>query len=161
MSDHLPDTDIAIWNRLVDSYKAFAAASKAFLTGNVDRVTLMHKALHGRDWGIATVMFESMQTAELQQIFPDLVFLASVSHGAIQNVRDAILSLPREWVLANIERVAEPLLEKGGYEEYRRLLELYIQLDKELARRLALRATNQQDEDIREAGIDFLNELGK
>jgi hypothetical protein len=42
------------------------------------------------------------------------------------------------------------------YEEYRRLLELYIQIDTDITKRLALRASLSNIEDIREAGEDFL-----
>jgi hypothetical protein len=89
------------------------------------------------------------------------VFLASFSHGSIQAVRKLILSLPRDWVLSRIEEVAEPILRSGDYDEYRRLLELYFELDRELASRLAARARAQEDEDVREAGEDFLDRLGR
>jgi hypothetical protein len=67
----------------------------------------------------------------------DLVDLASVSHSDIELGRQAILSLPKNWLLENIEKSAEPLLKNGTDEEYRRLLELYIQIDRELTERLA------------------------
>jgi hypothetical protein len=80
-------------------------------------------------------------------------------------VRSAIKALPRDWVLARIEAAAEPLLiastEQFQYEEFRRLLELYEQLgNEELLARLAQRALEHDDEDVREAGQDFLARLG-
>ena len=39
--------------------------------------------------------------------------------------REAVLALPRDWVIANIERVASNGLDLANYWEYRRLLELY------------------------------------
>lgn len=89
-------------------------------------------------------------------MLPELVKFASFSHGSIQTVRDAILLIPKEEILARIEQIAEPILITGDYDEYRRLLELYILLDKELTRKLALRAANDPDPDIKEAGEDFL-----
>ena len=159
MSTELPSDDIAVWNHLVESHKTFAMASREFLAGGVDRVQLMHYALNGKDRPTAIYMLSYLKASELQQLFSDLVFLASFSHGAIGAVRSAILSLPRQWVLTNIEQIAEPLLHDGTYDEYRRLLELYIDLDYDLAFRLARKATEQTDEDIREAGTDFLDRL--
>ena len=53
----------------------------------------------------------------------------------------------------------EPYLCTGSYDEYRRFLELYRALDRELAWKLARRAAAHGDEDIREAGEDFLESL--
>jgi hypothetical protein len=94
---------------------------------------------------------------ERQQLFDDLVALATVGHADIVLCRQAILSLPRDWVVANIENVAEPFLKSGTYEEYRRLLELYSILHPDLAQKLAARAASNTDPDIREAGEDFIN----
>ena len=159
MSAEPSSDDIAVWNRLVESHNAFAMASREFLAEGVDRVRLMHSALRGKDRATAIYMLRHLRVSELQQLFDDLVFQASYAHGAIGAIREAILSLPREWVLGNIEQVAEPLLQDGTYDEYRRLLELCIELDRDLTYRLARRAVEQTDEDIREAGKDFLDRL--
>ncbi|WP_254174517.1 hypothetical protein [Planktothrix pseudagardhii] len=55
----------------------------------------------------------------------------------------------------NIENAAEEVLADGTDEEYRRLLELYINIDDHLTERLVKRALSHEDEDIREAGEDF------
>jgi hypothetical protein len=47
------------------------------------------------------------------------------------------------------------LLENGTYEEYRRLLELYIDIDLSVGQRLVKRALEHEDPDIREAGEDM------
>ena len=153
------DDQITIWERLVESHKAFASASHEFLATDVDRVALVRSALRGKDRSTAIYMLSCLPASELQALFSDLVFLASFSHGSVQKIRDAILSLPKAWVLANIEAIAEPLLQAGTYDEYRRLLELYAALDHGLALQLARRAADHGDEDIREAGEDFLVEL--
>lgn len=148
--------DLAIWNRLVQSHEAFAFASVEFLTGPVDRVTVLRGALRGHGKHTATWMLRSLRQSELQELFDDLVFQASYAHGEIKAVRDVILSLPREWVISNIESVAEPLLADGTYDEYRRLLELFALLDPLLTKRLAERAAQHSDPDIQEVGHDFL-----
>lgn len=70
--------------------------------------------------------------------------------------RKGILAIPKEWVLHHIEQLAEPLLQLEDDWEYRRLLEVYELLDDSLKRRLAVRAKNHSNPDIREAGEDFL-----
>ena len=55
--------------------------------------------------------------------------------------------------------MAEPLLQDGTDEEYRRLLELYIDIDRELTQRLAGRALQHDEPDIHEVGEDFQNYL--
>ena len=161
MSGQLSKDDLVVWDRLVQSHKTFSTTLRDFLDADVDRVGLVRRSLRGKDRSTAVYLLRSLSISELQELFGDLVFLASFSHGAIHTIRDTILCLPQEWVLGKIEDVAEPLLSDGTYDEYRRLLELYIELDYDLALRLAQRAAGQQDEDIREAGEDFLEKLGR
>ena len=59
----------------------------------------------------------------------------------------------------DMEALAEPLLADGTDDEYRRFLELYSELDNDLARKLAQRAAQHIDLHVREAGEDFLTIL--
>jgi len=63
---------------------------------------------------------------------------------------------PHDWLLENIEQYAAPLLAYDDDEEYRRLLELYSLIDRDLTLKLARRAAEHADSDIREADEDFL-----
>ena len=144
----------ALWDRLVESRRAYASASREFLARK-DRVEMLRESLRGEDRFAALSVARSLNQDEKMQLFAEWVYLASWAHGAIQLARDIILSLPRDWVLANIERESEPYLQDGTYDEYRRFLELYSQLDPELKSKLADRARQHSDPDIREAGEDF------
>jgi hypothetical protein len=62
-------------------------------------------------------------------------------------------------VLSTIDKTAQPILEQGGYEEYQRLLELYAELDRDLALRLAQQAATHKYPEVQEAGRDFLGQL--
>lgn len=149
--------DMVVWNRLVHTHQDFALASTEFLTGNINRVALIQYALssgHGKYTAI--YMLRSLKESDLQALFSELVFYASSAHGALGAIREAIMLLPREWILARVEAVAEPLLVDGTYDEYRRLLELYELLDPALVHKLAMRAIQHPDPDIQEAGQDFL-----
>jgi hypothetical protein len=98
-----------------------------------------------------------MKTSELMELFSEWVRW-STSHRYALAVRNIIKSLPRGWVWAHIESAAEPLLQEGA-DAYRRILELYNELDRDLTLRLALQAVASLDEDIREAGGDFIKKL--
>lgn len=72
--------------------------------------------------------------------------------------RMALLALPREWVVQNIERYAQPLLELEDEWEYRRLLEVYQRLDDTLVHRLALRGLTSPESEIQETAHEWLEE---
>lgn len=156
MSKQLSNTDSEIWQRLVRSHNEFTLASQAFLRGDVDRVLLMRQELTGKNNATAFYFLPYLNQDELLQLFDVLVPMASTGHSSIKRVRDAILSLPHDWVIRNIEPLAEPFLAEGTDDEYRRFLELYFALDKSLARKLAQRAVQHSDPHIREAGEDYL-----
>ncbi|MCA1995148.1 MAG: hypothetical protein LDL41_24330 [Coleofasciculus sp. S288] len=154
------ENDTELWHKVFEKEIAYIQARQNFLNNCTDRIELIKKALHNpTQRGTALRLIVYLKIEELQSLFDALVDLASVSHSDIELCRKAILSLPKTWVLANIEKTAEPLLQDGTDEEYRRLLELYIDIDRELAQRLALRALQHDDPDIREVGEDFQNYL--
>jgi hypothetical protein len=150
----------ALWCCLFESETKFIKARMDFLARSTDRAGEIHCALLNPLYrGTALRILPYLSTEERQQLFDDLLYLASTTHSDIATSREAILSLPREWVLANIESKAESLLRTGTYEEYRRLLELYIELDRGITEKLASRAVQSDDPDTREAGHDFLDRL--
>ncbi len=161
MSASDDEHDRALWAAVVESKGRFTATRAAFMTGATDRVAVVRAALGtASQRGTALRVLRLFSVAERQDLFDELVRLASVGHADVALSREAILSLPRDWVLANVDAHAEPLLRDGTDEEYRRLLELYVLLDPDLTRRLATRAAAHHDEDVREAGEDFLERLG-
>ncbi len=160
----LSDQAASLWENVVSAENAARDSLRAFLVGPAgQRVALVRQALRipGADRAAAVRILPYLNSSERMELFADLVQLASWGHGLIQPVRDAICSLPREWVVARIESVAEPLLvgshEQSQFEEYRRLLELYQQLgDVALLKRLTERALQHRDQDVRDAGQEFL-----
>lgn len=148
-----------IWHRLVESHLVFSQALKDFFTEGVDRVSLMRDAFRQGDIATALYVAPHMATNELLLLFNELVYI-STSPGFAAAARNIILSLPKEWVVSNIEKATEPILQQEATEnEFRRILELYSQLDYQLAYKLAQKAINHPDEDIKEAGEDFLDIL--
>lgn len=152
------ENDTQLWHKVFEKETAYIQARQDFIKNYKDRVGVFKKALNNpTERGTALRLIEYLNLEERQSLFDKLIDLASVSHSDIELCRKAILSLPKNWLLANIEKSAEPLLQDGTDEEYRRLLELYIDIDRKLAQRLAQRAVQHDDPDIREVGEDFLS----
>jgi hypothetical protein len=148
--------DLELWHQFREKEISYLQTRQNFLYHSIDRIAVLKKALQNpSERGTALRLLEYLDVEERQILFNDLVDLASVSHSDIALVRQVILSLPKDWLLANIEASAEPLLENGTYEEYRRLLELYIDVDRYVGRRLVNRALEHEDPDIREVGEDM------
>src|SRR5207253_9338310 len=91
-----------------------------------------------------------------EQLFPDLLSLASFGHGLTERCRQIIQRLPAVWLRAHLEEAAAPLLNAGGAEEYQALLPLYERTDPALARTLATRAAASTNSEIKEVGQDYL-----
>ncbi len=73
--------------------------------------------------------------------------------------RHAILSLPREWVTNEIQSVAIEQLDLNDEWEYRRLLELYEQLDKDLCNAQITLGLSSSDPEIVAAAVEFRDDL--
>lgn len=71
--------------------------------------------------------------------------------------RGGLKSIPRSWLLANIEREAQLLLDMDDEWEYRRLAEVYFELDIDLARKLAQLGLNSKNDEVVEAAADLLD----
>ena len=155
------DQDQVLWRAVLEAEARFMQARSAFVTGAWDMTNVLTAALEkATERGTALRLILALPVRKREVFFDRLVELASVGHADIALVRESILSLPRDWVVARIEGVASPILERGGDEEYRRLLELYALLDAHLAHRLAEMAMKHDDEDVREAGQDFEAKMG-
>jgi hypothetical protein len=156
LSEQQTAENIDLWRSLVSKELAYIQSRQEFLSGCTDRVAAIQKGLQNPgERGTALRLFFYLSLPERQILLDELVELASVGHSDIELCREAILSLPKTWLLANIEKSAEGLLADGTDEEYRRLLELYIKIDDRLTEKLVKRALQHEDADIREAGEDF------
>lgn len=96
-----------------------------------------------------------MDVAQLHRAMEDACTAQSVR--VIERGRAAVLAMPRQWVLEKIEQAAAAALDLNNEWEYRRLLELFQQMDHALARRLIDRGIGGPNAEIREAAADFQN----
>ena len=147
-----------IWHKLVESETVYIENRQNFVRDCTNKIAIFQNALHTpAERGTALRLIEYLKTEDRQLLFDDLVDLASVSHSDIELCRQAILGLPKSWLLENIETSTAEILKNGTDEEYRRLLELYIEIDLGLAGRLAKQALDHADPDVCEVGEDFDN----
>jgi hypothetical protein len=145
-----------LWERLVNSQKAYDTAAQDFLSREPERLTVVRKALTGPERNTALWVARSLTPDELKQLLPELVHLARSVHGPFEAVWNLILSLPREWVLAHIDAELDAILQHEEEDDYWMFLQLAERLDPALALRLAKRASAHSDCDIRELGEEYV-----
>lgn len=150
---------LSLWENLVESHMRFLTAERDFFAANADRVTLVRKGLKRGDVPTVAHVAPYLSTTEKQALFPEWVLWAISSQGYVSVFRGIIQSLPREWVLSRIQAVVEPMLAQATYDDYQLVFGLYYGLDSQLTRSLAQRALISDDQEIREAGLQFLESL--
>jgi hypothetical protein len=156
--------DEKLWQEYVSAYNKYVNASLSFHNYAKDKLACIKSALEGDDYHSIDTAFHAMKSLnpeQLCEVFDKLVSFVSYWNRLNHLAEKFILSIERQWVIENIERYAEPILATADEEIYSALLSLYIMLDVELTRRLALRALQSDQEDIREAGQDALDTLEK
>lgn len=156
------DDDVALWREYLKAEQERWRVRRELFTNCSSLVELVRAGLHDPGQrpsalGVAALLEDD----ERKELFSELLAIAISFSGSTIDARDLILSLPKEWVLANIEAAAEPLLRNGDYGDYRGLFQVYTRLDRSLADKLAHRAAADSDEDIKEAGQDFLENLNR
>jgi hypothetical protein len=150
-------TNQATWRRLVSSYESYIGARKALFESEPSLIPLLRESLSSpTERGVALEITAALSTEDRKELLGDLMALVSYGHGRTAMVRKLVLSLPHDWLKKTIESYAAPILEVGSDEEYRRLLELYSELDRNLTLRLAWQAAVSDDPEIADVGRDFL-----
>jgi hypothetical protein len=143
-----------LWQQLTQTNNQFHILLQEFQK-SPKKIDILKRELTKGDRTTAIIIAEYLNNEELKEIFNELIFLASFVHGQIVVVRKLVLSLPKDWLLQHIEPVAENILVNGTDEEYRRLLELYLQIDDNLVNKLIERAQLSSNSNIQEVGQDF------
>lgn len=156
MNQPTPTDPDKVWQHVVEAIYSGNDVPKEFFQQEVNRTNILRRAftVSKREISAALYVMSRLPAGELTPLFSELIH-SSTSHSFAGAAREIILTLPREFVLANIEQTAEEHLASGTYDKYRRFLELYVLLDKNLTKRLVERALDHPDEDVREAGEEF------
>ena len=121
-----------------------------------ERIRTLKALLRGPDREVALKQIASLTLDEKEQLFPEWIHLARAAHSPFQVAWDAIESLPRDWVLRNIEKEVDAILANEEETDYWMFLQLYARLDQSLMRKLAQRAATHADPEIRELGVEYL-----
>ena len=156
----LTENDITLWHRFYKAESDFFEARWELLSRCTDIKSVIKQALDNcSDRDSALRLLLDLDFQEKVPFFDDLVELASVDHSDVELVWNVILSFPKDFLLANIEKSAETVLSNAtqdAYVEYRCLLALYYKIDDRLTYRLAQRALQSEDEDVRQAGETYM-----
>jgi len=116
---------------LSQSYSKFIEARDVYLKlkksalESLDVLATLKSSSPGFPRILALEKASSLSVEEKKVLLPELMALASYSHGLTGRAWELILSLPHDWLVSNIEEYANPQLEVGGYEEYSAFLGLY------------------------------------
>lgn len=153
------DADSA-WRNLELAHVPFRQAVDEFLACTREQRIEAIKSNYQGNRPLVILLLKALVPAEdLMELLPFLLSHAESIHGYLGAFRSIILRMPKDWLADHIEGAAEPLLQSGDDGTYRRFLELYVNIDPALVRRLAERALASTDPDTREAGADFLEKL--
>ena len=146
-------------DQLAQAMLTYDKAKRDFLRFRAVRGAILRRELRTRHWKPALDTAQRLSDSEHLDLLPELLRLSTVGHGMIGTVRTIITSAPRSEVLQRIEAEVEPYLIQGTDEDYRRVIELFLLLDTQMAETLANRAAKHTDPEISEVGREFLLKL--
>jgi hypothetical protein len=148
------------WEETLTTFNRYHQLAHELLTRRrAELVRLLSDALLRRgERPLAFELAENLSIEEKKQLFPVLVRLAIATHPHTGTARSLVLSLPHDWVIHRIKDIVDPILKRAGpdiVDEYRRALELYIELDETLLKELCEQGLKSDNAEIREAADDF------
>ena len=136
--------------------KIFVEWSKINNQTNILRQALNNPTVPGERYVVLVLLLLGRDNEVTKSVFDLLVDQASVGHSDIDICRLVIKSLPRKWVVDNIESVANKILSGAETEEeYQRFAELYEELDEELLKRLVDQMRCSSDPNLLDIADDF------
>jgi hypothetical protein len=121
---------------------------------SAEKVKVLRMALRSEQCNLALRALPLLSVAAKKALLPELLHIARAAHGPFQVAWNAISSLPRNWLLKNIEKEAESILECNSETDYYMFLQLFSKLDVALHRRLAKRAAHNINLEIRALGAE-------
>ena len=97
-----------------------------------------------------------MSKSDIEDLGEALMLACDASgYPAINRGRTSILAMPRDFVLANLERIASERLDLDEEWHFRRLCELFALLDRSLLCRCCEMGRESRNREVREAVEDF------
>ncbi|WP_175836800.1 hypothetical protein [Burkholderia anthina] len=153
----MEEQDVESWRKLKGAFSAYIGLRQEFLKKESAANFILDAFSVPEERSIAVSLVASYPVTERLIFFKQLISLASYVNGLTEDCRRLILELPRDWVMSRIESEVGQMLANANYEEYCCLLELCYGLNRDLMIKFAKQAQGSEDEDIKEAGADFLS----
>ena len=160
----LEEKHIALWKRYVAASKTYCEAVDAILN-EIDaphRIKLVRSAFKNREHRHHAFLMIRYMTIEERKALLDILVGSAYSNSGLRSLAtELILSIPKEWLIANIEKYTEPILgrRENAADYCSGFLSLFSDIDDALTLRLAQRAVRSEDEDVREIGEFYLERL--
>jgi hypothetical protein len=151
-----------LWNNVVEKYRDYVQARMELFRHTSSIIDILRKALKNINHRIVALeIAEILDQEKKKQLLIDLLPIACYPKGDSYLAWNIILSLPKNWLIENIEVASEPLLQNGSSTDYIGLLGLCRSIDGNLARKIADRAMQHPDEAIRQEIKDFMTGFGE
>jgi hypothetical protein len=158
------NSDEQLWSELCAADDRYFEARMALVQRAGDLDGIIGRALdkpseRGAALRVMKILPEERVRLHLQQ----LARLASVGHSDIALVRDVMMTkMDRRWLVENLDRHVEPILAKAeDEEEFRRIAELYQQLDPDLLKTHLARCASHANEEVREIASDSASQANE
>jgi hypothetical protein len=155
------DNKLILWESLFAAYANYSEQVNLFLKedGYAD---VVKSKLFSKERNLALKLISLLPTQGKELFLKELIHQGSFVHGSTEYCWKLISEMSHDYVAKNIEKEAEEMLSKykedrDVYEIYRCLLTLCQKLGySELVQKIALRALSSPDNDVKEAGMDFI-----
>lgn len=153
------------WHKVYNAWKAVRKAQKDLLQRPPDELNKL--IAHGfevqyfnYEYDATYFAYEMLELCSDEQKMFWLPFLVSNVSSAKsgRKVQKIILSLPKSYLVENIEAAAEPTLRHNNFLDWVSILSLYEEIDPQLSVRLAKRMVHHSDADLNEWGREHLEE---
>ena len=152
----------ASWAQCLRVQEELTRLRGVLLRGGKETAALVRESLRQPETRIAALAFASHMPAEsLEPLLPTLMTTGLFVHGATELAWNVLAAAPRDVVVRELEVREEQILERRDYEEIACLLQLWCRLgDPGRAERLAQELSGDDDEDVRDAALAFLESRG-
>lgn len=119
LDQELSRTDQELWQHAVEAEQELSSARKELFSKSSSLIASVRIGLERpTERAAALGVAATLPIEKRKHLLPDLLALATYVHSLTSEARRVVLSLPHDWLLANVEKYAEPMLARDDYEEY-------------------------------------------
>ncbi len=172
--------DQMLWSDVIQSYmnlsegimskEEFDLARRSFLSNSQERSAILKSYLGSEppgDYGdtgtrVAIGMVQELTEEELKSLLPQLIYrMCNLRLRSLDFIRAPLLSLPHQWLADHVEEAADLVLQTGLEVECGILLAFCRKVDLGLYQRVARKAAQSTDQEVRELGRNALEQVGE